>query len=862
MSKKIKYLIILLVVLLPLNINAKESLSLKVDKKELVSNDTVTITAYASSDKELYAFLASLSFDENVFEIPSVDNFKEQDNWDNIVYNKENRKFALLNKEGIANSHLFMVKLLVKEAPISGKTEITLKNPVASDGVKDIEFNDVSETLNVKNTSGKDNIVSYSKDLVTSENDIIVKTNKPYIIVGSIFSILFIIGLVIVNTNKLKFNNNIKKISTFILGGFLIISVSTTGLFLFINSSKGDLNNDGKKDYLDAKKICEYLIDITTNIAPSNDNKEEIDQNNNSSTNREDNIVVVPNNDNNQSSNPEHKEDFDTNNDGKVTITDAANTEKDTTKKTNYKVSLIEKLINYYPEKNTEITLNFEAIINPNNVKIKEVYLNNEKVKVNLNKNIYQVSIKASNKAGINKYLITKVVLDNGREIDVKDIEYKVDTLKDEPKISDVISLKNKLTINFKDSDKAIKNILVKIVEGQVSLEEFKNKKVIFSKNLDVSTLQAELDTNLEYGKTYTILITGSYDLDSNKIDANSNYYKDKQLYFDTFVNGNVTISSKDNLENLYPSKGDIVDFQFEASITPNELKDAIQKVIIDGTEYDVISKNGYYLVSLPKETSFGLKKHLLSSVILNNGTKILTNYEIKYDCLKEKPTFKDFYYHEIDNKITFTLKDNDKSLENAKIVITKKSDSKVLFTKNLDLSKTNFEYNVELEKGSSYDVKIEGSYNLDSKKDNKNEFNGSLFNYDLTSYDVILSNYQETTYYAKKEENVELKFKAKVTPDNKVGLVTNVLMNNEHYIPTFYDDYYGITVKASDVSGIKNYKITKVTLGDNKLDRELSFKIDVLKDKPEIKNFMVDESSAIPVITFDLKDNDKSFKE
>ena len=76
-------------------------------------------------------------------------NFEEQDNWSDIVYNEENNEFALLNKSGQTKEHLLMAKLFVKEKPKAGDTEISLVNPIGSDGKKDIEFHDVSRTLTI-----------------------------------------------------------------------------------------------------------------------------------------------------------------------------------------------------------------------------------------------------------------------------------------------------------------------------------------------------------------------------------------------------------------------------------------------------------------------------------------------------------------------------------------------------------------------------------------------------------------------------------------------------------------------------------------------------------------------------------------
>ena len=206
MSSKLKYFIFLcLVFILPFGVNAKENLELKVDKTELKAGDTVTVTVDLDYKDSLYAFEGKLSFDENVFEVLETANFKEQDKWSDVVYNKENNKFALLNKSGNVEDHLFMVQLFVKNNPVGGETEIALKNSTASDGKKDIEFTDSSKTLKVTGTNTNN---TYSKE-EEEEKDINVQTFKPFITIGIILIIVLVIASILMNSNTIRENFNL-----------------------------------------------------------------------------------------------------------------------------------------------------------------------------------------------------------------------------------------------------------------------------------------------------------------------------------------------------------------------------------------------------------------------------------------------------------------------------------------------------------------------------------------------------------------------------------------------------------------------------------------------------------------------------
>ncbi len=844
MRKKLNYLIIVLItiILLPFSVNAKDGITLQLDKTTLKPGDSITITVDLDYNDSLHSFVGGLSFDENVFEIPETSNFKELDEWSDVVYNKENKKFALLNKSGDTKKHLFMVQLFVKDNPISGKTEISLNNSFASDGKEDIEFNNASKTVTIDNPNYHKESNSYSKSSETKK-DLTVKTFKPFIIIGTILLVSILIGIVIINSGLLKetlsFNNERKKKITITLSIIFVMLLIITIILVIMNGNKGDVNKDNKKDYEDAKKINEYLIDITNEVDNEND---------------------VP------------KKNFDVNGDGKITVTDSAQTEKNTTKKTNYKVELKSEKINYYPKKNAEVKLNFTAKINPNNVKIKEVFANGKKIKVSENENGYSINVKAPNKSGIYKYTITKVILTNGREIDVQDLTFKVDVLKDTMKIEDFKYENGSINLAIKDTDKALKNAHIKIVKGIVDINDFgvvapddlETQEVVFEQDLDIISSKISIKSNLELGEVYTVLITGNYDLDTNELDSTSNYYQNQNLYYNTFTNGKVTITPLIDLENLYPNQSEIVNFKFKASVTPKEMSQILSKVIIDGVEHKVDYVDGYYILAIDGTTNFGERKHEISSVVLDDGTQVLCNYEIIYTVLKQKFTLTDFRYHDKENKITFTLDDKDKSLNNAKIVITKKGEDRPVFEHELDLTDTNFEYEVKLERGFKYDIKITGNYDLDDDNNNqKNDYTGSLFDYELMVHDVTLEYFKESTYYVNKGEKVELRFKAKAIPEDTLGTVTEVVIEDQTYKPTKYSDgSYGVLVQAPSEAGIKEYNISKVILGDDEISKELSFKVDVLKDKPSIDNFYIEEAENKSMIIFTLNDKDNALKD
>ncbi len=855
MNKNGKYflIVILSLFLIPFSVVAKEKATLNVDKVNLKEKESVTVMVDLDYDDSLYAFTAGLKYDENVFEVLEMDNFQEKDEWSDISYNEENNKFALLNKKGQNSEHLLMIKLFVKDNPTSGKTTITLDNPVASNGNSDIEFNNASKTLTIENSTGEKNN-SYSKKQTISEKNNKVKTNRPFIIGSAILIFLLIFSLALINTtflsNALFIKNNKKKI-TIIFSVLIAILLAIIITLNFMNNNKGDVNNDGKKDYVDAQKINEYLIDIV------NESEEE-------------QKIADPRTDTKLLTKVDYKKALDVNNDGKITITDSAQQTQNTTDKTDYSVKLQKKKINSYYHKKDDVELKFTAKINYSDVRIKEVFVNNQKIETIYNEDIYTVNVKAPNKAGLKQYVITKVILDNGKQISIDDLTFTIDVLKEEPEIKEFNFSNNNISLTVNDLDKALQNARIKVIKGQVDIEDFiddeaddfETREVVLDETLDINSKNISFKTAFDLGETYSVLILGDYDLDTNTLDSKSNYHKNKNLYFDTFTSAKALITPLTDLASLYPEQGQAINFDFKVDVKPNNMSQVISKIGIDDYEYEVIYLNDHYSILLNSFSNSGEKKLKINYVILDDGTKILCNDEIIFEVLKQKPQFSNFIYHDKENKITFSLDDKDKAVQEAKIVITKQDDT-LIFEKDLDLTKKDFEYKVELEKGNKYNIKIVGSYDLDFDNANKkNDFTGSLFNHELTVHDVVLSHYDKEIYYAEKSQDVELKFNAKIIPEDNGSVITEVVVNNKIYYPNYYGNgTYGISIKAPSNTGLKEYMISKVTLGDDEVSKKLSFKVDVLKDKPTIEDFFIDETESVPVIIFNLKDNDNALK-
>ena len=105
MKKTIVFLItIILFFTIATNVNAMEKIELESTKDRVNLGEELIVSLDLNlDDKEetsLYAYTAKLSYDKDVFEVINESNFEESENWSDITYNKNNNKFALINKKG------------------------------------------------------------------------------------------------------------------------------------------------------------------------------------------------------------------------------------------------------------------------------------------------------------------------------------------------------------------------------------------------------------------------------------------------------------------------------------------------------------------------------------------------------------------------------------------------------------------------------------------------------------------------------------------------------------------------------------------------------------------------------------------
>ena len=225
----------------------------------------------------------------------------------------------------------------------------------------------------------------------------------------------------------------------------------------------------------------------------------------------------------------------------------------------------------------------------------------------------YNVILKAPNTAGIFEYKISKVILSNKREIDV-DLKIKKEVLKDAPYVDLFnIDVENN-TFNFKleDKDDAL-------ISGNVTILDNSGNEVLNEEINKNGNKENHFTHEFEEDIDYKILVTGNYDLDTNREDNDNgrqNLYENRDLYSHDFkvesnyefVINNITIT--DVIE-----RGQKPKITFESTNSKNF---KVEYIVIDGKQYNVTSNEGnHYEISLESIDTNKFGKYTLNIVLV-----------------------------------------------------------------------------------------------------------------------------------------------------------------------------------------------------------------------------------------------------
>ncbi len=851
---KIKYFILLFLMtfIFPLNVLAENLVSIKSDKDTLNAGDLVTVTAKITDDKKLYALNATLSYDKDVFTAIDTNDFTALNEWSNVIYNDSNNQFAMINKIGEILDNALTIHLKVKDDAKAGNTLITLNNISASDSKNKYEFDD-SEVKILITRDAKDNeVVPLNNELKGDKkvNKIIkVFTNRKSIITTLLLILMLIFVMILIDRSKVTDKKKLHILSICLTLVLIIILLSLN----WRNYNKRDINKDDVLDYNDAKDIINYIIDIK--------NEDDLNNNiNNRISKKKSSLSTL-------------YSVLDLNNDGYVDVVDVAQSVENANK-VDYKVDIKELLLdNYYILKNDKINLKFKATINPNE-DIKKVVVNGKTYNATKNGDLYSVSLSAPNKSGVYDIKLTKVILDNNNEINVNSsIKYEV--LKDKPYIDmfNVDDEENVFSFTLEDKDNALikdknnyfkGNIIVKNPNGDIVINE---------------KLKKENHFKYEFKKdvVYSVLINAEYDLDTNKLnditgeENNGTLTISKEIIVTSGYNFKIfNVNVTDSIE-----KGEKPVVTFEST---NDKGFIVDTITINQKEYKVtkLNENSYEVILDNIDTStFGEYTITISKVGLNNlkvfeKDKDFEDITLTYNVLKNSPYINNINLtYDKENKTILTsykFNDKDETIEELVVVLVDSSD-KIIDSKEITSINDNVILSYKDSVDGRYKVKFLANYNLGTDRHTYTDKNIGEKEI-LTQDSVYIKNATVTTIFPVKgqpkykityEVFVDESIKSKYRYNEVASVTVNGLNYDANKTGNPYTSSISFTVPSE--SGILNLEATRVQLRYEDYNNNVheffsvkpyTVKIDVLKDKPSVKNLeIVDEDYDDKSVTF-----------
>ncbi|MCI8273737.1 MAG: hypothetical protein HFJ55_06630 [Clostridia bacterium] len=908
-------------------------LALSSTSQKLYAEDTVVFTLKLDNMQEIKhginAIQAKLEYNKDIFEEVKEINFKPLNGWEGVQYNQSNNEFVIYKKAGTTlKEDVVEISLKVRKNIKANVTNVEVTNMILSEGKEDIEILESDKTVsridiiekqdpgdNNKpgdnkpgdNNPGNNNPGGNSQDNKPNNkpnaDDNLVqnklpKTGKSYI---GLFFLLVLEIVVSVNAVYFgrKFFKSKKQKMTIIIPLTTILLVQFVGTVygaVSYFSKKGDLNGDGAVNYADVNLLVSHLIKIKS----LEEGKSE-----------EDADIV--------------KQNADINNDGKITVTDLSLLIQKIENKLDYEVTMSQiNVSNYYPAKNEEITLSFEAEANYEGI-IKNITMNGNKyelVRNEVNQNLYEIKVNVGATSGVKEYKFEKATLTNEKTVDLNS-SVKVDVLKSIPEITnwkqseDVEKHELNLSFDVKDEDNAFLSGSYRIIEKTEDTEEIEE---ITDEEECIKTGEFVAGSNtinvkVEEEKTYQIIMCMEYNLDTDTLEQEQDNRTTKTTYeelklivdYDFKMSNVETYKYKNEQEEktIEFGAGEYITLKFNST---NKTTCVPKQAIVNGKTYELSQKENTYTAVVEGFENAGEHKIAIEKVILSNGkefdvSNIDGNEEITIKVIKNAPTIARFRANEdrtmrnIDARIY--VKDTNKAITDLIIKIYDDENNEVA-SKNLtqylieqNIVKESKEHE-DTEEDNNSDKEIINTYYINthidvSNVDMVNKYKAKIFaNYSLVENDenythndeVILDesieatpvahiqNVETSKKYFEKNERVTINYEIET---NKKDLeITHIIVNNVQCIATRNDHSdenvtYSITLPVGEKSGILNLHATEFIFEGNieaKVDNNV--RIDVLKDKPTSEAFSQSDNieNRSVTLTANIVDPDKAFIE
>ena len=912
--KKTVSIIIMILFLILINTMSYAStnveLGLTATSQKLYAEDTVVFTLELNNMQEvkkgINAVKAKLEYDKDIFEEVKEIDFKTLNGWEGLQYNKNTNEFTMYKKAGTTSEEdIVEISLKVKKeikADIANfkVTDIMLsegKEDILQDGEKtNLKINIIEEQEPGDNNPGDNNPGdnnpgdnnpgdnnpgdNNSGNNNSSENDNLMpdklpQTGQNYMILFAVLTLEVLLSVNAVYFGKKFFKSKKQKmIIIMILASILLIQfVGTVYGAVTYFSQKGELNGDGAVNYADVNLLVSHLVHIKS--LDDGKSKEEAE-------------IILQN--------------ADMNNDAKITVTDLSLLIQKIENKLEYEVTMSQiSVSNFYPTKNEEITLSFDAEANYEAV-IKSITMNGkeyELVRNEANQNLYEIKINVGDISGVKEYRFEKATLTNEKTAKL-DYSIKVDVLKSIPKIinwrqsADIEKSELNISFDIKDEDRAFTSGTYRIIEKQEEKDNIENAEILTDENcIDAGELKSETNTinvKVEENKEYQVVMCIIYNLDTDTLENDKDNVgtqteiEDISLVVDydfklSDIKTYKYIDEKEEEKEEF-NIGEYITLKFNST---NKTTCIPKQAVINGKTYELSQKENSYTAIVDGFDTIGEKLLKIEEIILSNGkvidaSELEDNKEIKIKIIKNKPTIVRLRANEDkeNNKLNshMYVKDDNKSISELVIKLYAEKDGKESEITSEDLTNKLVEDNIikeesdkEIENAyyvntyldtskvsmvNSYKVKVFANYSLDGVNTNTDIL---LLEEDIEASPVVqIKNVETSKEHVEKNENITLKYKIETNKEDKK--ITHIIVNNLQCIATRHEDNdenvtYSVTLPVGNTAGMLNLHTTEFIFEDNiRAQVDDNVKIDVLRDKPTSQAFLQTDDITGPSVT------------
>lgn len=422
-------------------------------------------------------------------------------------------------------------------------------------------------------------------------------------------------------------------------------------------------------------------------------------------------------------------------------------------------------------EKNEDIVVSYEIKTNKLSKVEKLVVNNREVVATESSKDIYTVTIPASNNAGKQELNLLKIIFSDGSEVYINNTQ-KIEVLKSVPTIDNYLAKDDydneevDFTFELKDDDKAFISGYVQLLTNDNQVKEKQNINSIGNQQISLSVAEME-----EY--TFQVFVTYTRDEDKTEIITDEIVLeKPVQMIadYELKVSNLQTKKETSGIQTKYFNRDENIKLVFTST---NVTKFIPEKVQINGVKYTLVGLgNNQYEVILSAIPNVGLAEIKIEKIWMNNTKEleVQENNVAKIEILKNIPTINTFGYEELEERkvnVKFEIQDEENAMINAKIVIA--DENETIFEQD-GLKKGENEITFNLTSSEEYTAKIFADYDLDS---NSIELGANEYkNVELAKKEILIS-----------QELIELKDILSVQlytkEGNVVEEVTQINVNN-----------------------------------------------------------------------------------